>query len=116
MDMAIHGWNRSPRIRNLLAATVGVWAILAAPSFAFVFGEPLPQLPPFPTDGPPPIVGTGEPPVNPDFPPDLGGPGPTDPPILTVSSTPEPATLIAGLMGVGILGAIAARKRRRAQA
>jgi hypothetical protein len=113
MDMAIHKPNRSRLFRNVLAASIGAWALCASPSFAFVFGEPLPQLPPIPTDGPPPIVGTKPPDTNPDLPPGDNGPGSSDPPILIVSQTPEPATLIAGLVGVGMLGTIGALKRRR---
>src|SRR5262245_4739504 len=110
MDMANC---RRNRIRNVLATTIAAWALCATPSFAFVFGEPLPQLPPIPTDGPPPVVGNKPPDSNPDLPPGDNGPGSTEPPILTLNQAPEPATLVAGFIGAGVLGTVGAWKRRR---
>jgi hypothetical protein len=134
-------------LRWALAAVVAC-ALSAAPSFAFIFGEPLPPLPPplppplsggppsvppgppttTPTDGgvqppatepggptiPPPVVGSGPPDSSQDTPPDDGVRAPDPPPITpqSVSSAPEPATLIAGLVGAGLIGAYGAFKRK----
>jgi hypothetical protein len=64
----------------------------------------LPDLPPF---VPPPVHTTPPPPV-------ITPPPPIDnPPPPPVAKTPEPATLVLGLIGAGI-GGIVARRRKRA--
>jgi hypothetical protein len=104
------------RLRSLkvLVLAAGVSGLLATPAFGFVFGEHLPQLPP--TTGvsePPPIFDQGPPDWTQDGPPLNDGPGDTPPPIDNLASAPEPATLIAGLFGVGLVGAFGAWKRRQ---
>jgi hypothetical protein len=64
----------------------------------------------------PPVVDQGipDPPTPPDLPPDPSQPPPCDcncPP--HIASTPEPATLISGLVGLTMFGGYALRRRNR---
>ena len=100
---------------GLLALTVCL--LLPTPSFAFVFGELLTTLPPVPTPGPiplpnpPPDSGTPPPPATGGE--DFGNPPGPPPPMPGVASAPEPASIVAGLIGAGTLGLLALRKRRK---
>lgn len=131
-------WARRMRRILFLAAVAGL--LWTAPSRAFVFGEPLPTLPPIVTPGKgepnqnpenPPgggeMPGDEEPaPVPTDLPPVVGGenpPSPTggdppdggvvdDAPPQSLPVVPEPGTLALGAIGIGL--AALARYRRRA--
>ena len=83
-------WFNHDRLRSIRVLVVAGMAsgLFASPAFAFVFGEPLPVTPPGPGVG-------------------------TPPPIDTLASAPEPASLIAGLFGVGLVGAYGAWRRKR---
>ena len=109
-------WFNHDRLRSIRVLVVAGMAsgLFASPAFAFVFGEPLPVTPPGPGVGtPPPIIDQGPPDWTQDGPPLTGGPGDTPPPIDTLASAPEPASLIAGLFGVGLVGAYGAWRRKR---
>ena len=105
------------RLRSLkvLVLAAGISGLLATPAFGFVFGEHLPQSPPGTgVSEPPPIFDQGPPDWTQDGPPINDIPGDTPPPIDNLASAPEPATLIAGLFGVGLVGVIGAWRRRQA--
>ena len=73
----------------------------------------------------PPVVITGDPdpePPTPDLPPDPFTPPPETPcspcspcscDCTTVRNTPEPATLVSGIVGLSLIGAAAWRRRNR---
>jgi MYXO-CTERM domain-containing protein len=122
---------------RLPRAFVAVWFAIAVTLPAFGFGghtiPPAPPNPLAPPDVGPPANDSGanvgapspdeipvvllKPDQNDIGPPgfDNGGPvNPTPPPDATSpNSTPEPATLLTGLLGAGVLGAVRLRKRRR---
>ena len=104
-------FDRKRSIRTLLLVGAA-WALYATPALAFVFGEPLPQSPPIPTLGePPPIFGQDPPGFTNEPPPLNGDPGDSQPPGV-LASAPEPATLLAGLVGIGCAGAFGVWKRK----
>lgn len=87
-------WNRTRAFAAAAVITVG-WGLNQATAG-------LPDLPPFVT--PPPVV----------VPPPITEPPPpihTPPP---VAKTPEPATMVLGLIGAGIAGLVARRRKNAA--
>jgi len=110
---------RSVRFRHIAALT-GALALAAAPAWAFFWDS-------WPGTTVPPTSGTGTPTPPPDFPPpglppEVGpppGPPPGDTPLPVdvptaptgaLSGLPEPATIVGGLIGLGV---VAALRRRR---
>jgi hypothetical protein len=107
-----------PRSRFLILAACATLACLLsqAPAHAVTWLGFFPAIPTPP--GVPPI--TTEPPVPPIFtwtePPGNGGDQPTPSPDIppdTFRSTPEPATIIGSLDGLGVLGLAGVRHRRK---
>ena len=91
---------------------------ISTPGFAFIWGEPLPPLPPVETSGPAPIATLNSVPtdITPSDMPTLSEVIPPEAPTPSLSSAPEPATLVAGLIGAAVLGVIGFRKKiRRAE-
>lgn len=106
----------------ILGATVvmaALGSILCCPSPAEAFHPPVFLPPPPPPPPPPPLI-TPPPPVvippPPDNPPP-NNPPPNNPPPGTPPGgqqhSPEPATLVTGLIGSGLAGLFAVRRRRK---
>jgi hypothetical protein len=106
---------RTRKWTKIVTLALGSWLLLATPSFAFIFGEPLPHLPPNPSpnNAPPPLTTLSPTPTENAPPVIVGGVEslPPDMPITGISSTPEPASIVAGLIGAGVIGLLAARRR-----
>ena len=120
-------------MRRRFLFTLGVCLLTAPPSFAFVFGEPLPPLPPNSSPNPNPVI-PGEPTPPPDvIPPGIPLPPPLNdlnPPDVSIqsfgepppdeghspSAAPEPATFAMALAGLGIVALAGLRRRRRRMA
>jgi hypothetical protein len=110
---------RRPAAARVLPALQAFALILAIPG-RDILGPPRPEVKQAAIPPAPPVAPPETPPVTPPFqvppppwtPPGLGGP----PPPLTPQLVPEPATLVMGLTGSGVLGLAALAWRRRARA
>jgi hypothetical protein len=97
-----------------IRADVTRGAVEAALTMFFIKTGPPPKVnDPGPKITPPPPGGNGDPPPPPPPPPDgQGEPGPTDPPVDPPFHSPEPASLVTALCGVGLVSTYVWRRRR----
>jgi hypothetical protein len=104
-----------PAARPASAVRNALTGLLLNTSVAF-FPKPHPSPPPPPPPPPPPVPppAPAPPPPPPPAPPPPPPPPPGPPPPPPPNNSPEPATLISGLVGLGVAGLYALRRRRKA--
>jgi hypothetical protein len=106
------------RFGSMIFFAVLAVVLVQSPAFGFGWGIVLPPLPPLPNDikdDPPPVINE-EPSIDPVDPIEIVNVGEDPPPAGPgINDTPEPATIIAGLVGAGALGIAGWWKKRRRQ-
>jgi PEP-CTERM motif len=115
MRPAFDNKNGLPVLR-LAVITFVVSLIVVSPALSYTWLGPFPTVPPVVTGQPPP-TDNSVPPIFtwPEPPPggnDTGNQGPP-PPVVVPQSTPEPSTIIAGLIGLGVMGVARTWRKRR---
>jgi hypothetical protein len=111
---------RRPAAARLLPALQALALILAIPGRDILGPAPGPEVKQVAVPPAPPVAAPVTPPATPPFqlpqapwtPPELGSPLPGP----TLQLVPEPATMVMGLIGSGVLGLAALSRRRRALA
>jgi hypothetical protein len=99
---------------RIIAAAAFLFFLAQSNAFGFGWGIPLPALPPIPgqVKDDQPVIDV-QPPADPDE-PIIVIDGPEEPPPGGINETPEPATIVSGLIGAAVLGVIGWRRRRNA--